>query len=411
MSLVRTKLQNDLPELSTYFQTGGLVDAVVNMGLPAPIDVQVGGSNLDEAAATAASLAKKIRTLDGVGDVLVPQDVDYPSLKLDVNREMAGRLGLTSREVVDNVITALASNAMIAPNYWDDPKSGNSYVLGVQYPESQIKSMEDLYRIPIKSPNGAMATNLGALIKVSRTEAPTEVDHYQLRRVIDVYVSPSGQDLNRLATRVDQVIAQEKIPADLTITMRGSVDGMRRSFISFGLGLVLSIVLVYLILMAQFSSFIDPLIILLAIPPGITGVILFLLLTGTTLNVMSLMGVVMMTGIVVSNSILIVEFTRKLRSEGMEIADAVSMACRVRLRPVLMTSLATILGMVPMALAWETGSEQYAPLARAIIGGLAVSVVVTVFVVPAAYLLVHRNEETPRHHGGPAAAAADGGAL
>jgi len=399
MSQVREKLRDDLPELSTYFQTGGLVDAVVNMGLPAPIDIQVSGNNLDEAAATAASLAKKIRTLKGVGDILTPQDVDYPSLKLNVNREMAGRLGLTSREVVDNVITALASNAMIAPNYWDDPKSGNSYVLAVQYPESQIKSLQDLYQIPIKSPNGAAATNLGALVSVERTKAPTEVDHYQLRRVIDVYVSPSGQDLGGLANRVEKIIAQEKIPADLQVTMRGSVEGMRRSFTSFGVGLLLSIVLVYLILMAQFSSFVDPLIILLAVPPGITGVILFLWLTGTTLNVMSLMGVVMMTGIVVSNSILIVEFARKLRDEGMTIADAVAMSCRVRLRPVLMTSLATILGMIPMALALEAGSEQYAPLARAIIGGLTVSVIVTVFVVPAAYLLVHRKEETPRNQG------------
>jgi multidrug efflux pump subunit AcrB len=396
MSLVRSKLREDLPELSTYFQTGSLVDAVVNLGLPAPIDIQISGNDLNEASATAADLAKKIRALDGVGDVLIPQDVDYPSLRLDVNREMAGRLGLTSREVVDNVITALTSNAMILPNYWDDPKSGNSYELAVQYPESQIKSLQDLEQIPIKSPDGATATNLGAVVQITQTKAPTEVDHYQLRRVIDVYVSPTGQDLGGLATRVDRVIAQQKIPEDLQVTMRGSVEGMRRSFSSFGIGLLLSVILVYLILMAQFASFIDPLVILLAIPPGITGVILFLLVTGTTLNVMSLMGVVMMTGIVVSNSILIVEFTRKLRDEGMAIGDAVAMACRVRLRPVLMTSLATILGMVPMALALEAGSEQYAPLARAIIGGLTVSVLVTVFVVPAAYLLVHRREETQR---------------
>jgi len=394
MSLVRSKLREDLPELSTYFQTGGLVDAVVNLGLPAPIDIQVSGNDINEASATAADLAKKIRGLDGVGDVLVPQDVDYPGLKLQVNREMAGRLDLTSREVVDNVITALSSNAMIAPNYWDDPKSGNSYLIAVQYPESQMKSLQDLDQIPIRSPNGAIATNLGAVVQIQPMKSPTEVDHYQLRRVIDIYVSPSGQDLGGLATRVDRVIAQQKIQENLQVKVRGSVEGMRRSFSSFGVGLLLSIILVYLILMAQFASFIDPLVILLAIPPGITGVIIFLLVTGTTLNVMSLMGVVMMTGIVVSNSILIVEFTRKLREEGMAIRDAVAMACRVRLRPVLMTSLATILGMVPMALALEAGSEQYAPLARAIIGGLTVSVLVTVFVVPAAYLLVHRKEET-----------------
>jgi multidrug efflux pump subunit AcrB len=225
-------------------------------------------------------------------------------------------------------------------------------------------------------------------------QTPTEVDHYQLQRVIDIYVSPSGEDLGGLAKRVDKVIAGASIPGDLRVAMRGSVEGMRKSFSSFGIGLILSVILVYLILMAQFASFKDPFIILLAIPPGILGVILFLLLTHTTLNVMSLMGVVMMTGIVVSNSILIVEFTRKLREEGMPIEEAVAMACRVRLRPVLMTSLATILGMVPMALALEEGSELYAPLARAVIGGLTVSVILTVFVVPAAYLIVHRKSET-----------------
>jgi multidrug efflux pump subunit AcrB len=211
--------------------------------------------------------------------------------------------------------------------------------------------------------------------------------------VIDVYVSPAGQDLGGLAGKVQKIIDSTKPRENVRITMRGSVEGMRQSFKSFGLGLILSIILVYLILMAQFASFVDPFIILLAIPPGITGVILFLLATHTTVNVMSLMGVIMMTGIVVSNSILIVDVTRVLRREGHPIKEAVAAACRMRLRPILMTSLATILGLVPLALALEAGSEQYAPLARAIIGGLTVSVVVTVFLVPAAYLIIHRHEE------------------
>lgn len=393
MRRVREKLHDDLPELSTYFQTGGLVDAVVNLGLPAPIDIQVGGNNMLEAYKTANSLAQKIRRLKGVSDVLIPQDLDYPGIQLNVNREMTAKLGLTSREVVDNVITALSSNGMIAPSYWVDPKSGNNYLLTVQYPDTQVKSMTDFQQIPLRSKDGTNVTTLGSVADVENIDTPTEVDHYQLRRVIDVYVSPATEDLGGVAGEVDKIVAKERIPEGVTVAMRGSVEGMRQSFKSFGIGLILSIVLVYLILMAQFASFIDPLIILLAIPPGITGVILFLLVTHTTLNVMSLMGVIMMTGIVVSNSILIVEFARTLRGEGMPIDEAVSMACRVRLRPVLMTSLATILGMIPMALALETGSEQYAPLARAIIGGLAVSVVVTIFVVPAAYLLVHRKEE------------------
>jgi hydrophobic/amphiphilic exporter-1 (mainly G- bacteria), HAE1 family len=282
---------------------------------------------------------------------------------------------------------------MIAPSYWVDPKTGNDYMLTVQYPDAQIRSMADLKQIPLRSDKGTSTTQLGDVSDIKSIQSPTEVDHYQLRRVIDVYVSPSGEDLGGLATRVDKIIAGIQKPENIRIAVRGSVDGMRQSFKSFGLGLVLSIILVYLILMAQFASFIDPFIILLAVPPGITGVILVLLLTHTTLNVMSLMGVIMMTGIVVSNSILIVDVTRVLRSEGKPIREAVATACRLRLRPILMTSLATILGLVPMALALEAGSEQYAPLARAIIGGLTVSVVVTVFLVPAAYLLVHRHEE------------------
>ena len=204
---------------------------------------------------------------------------------------------------------------------------------------------------------------------------------------------PRARTWAHCRSEVQKIIDDTKLPPNLRVEMRGSVEAMQQSFLSFGVGLLLAIVLVYLILMAQFASFVDPFIILLAIPSGITGVILFLLITRTTLNVMSLMGVLMMTGIVVSNSILIVDVTRIYRARGMPIREAVALACRVRLRPILMTSLATMLGLIPMALALEAGSEQYAPLARSIIGGLLVSVVVTVFIVPAAYLLIHRREE------------------
>jgi multidrug efflux pump subunit AcrB len=393
MHRVRRKLAEDMPELTSYFQSGGLVDAVLNLGLPAPIDIQVSGSHLRETYRTAQALRQRIQALKGVSDVLVPQDLDYPALRLDINREMAARLGLSSKEVVDNVITALTSNQMIAPSYWVDPKTGNDYMLTVQYPDTQIHSLYDLKQIPLRSANGTDTTQLGAVTDITTINSPTEVDHYQLQRVIDLYVAPSGEDLGSVASKVDDIIARTKLPEGVRVNMRGSVEGMRRSFKSFGLGLLLSIVLVYLVLMAQFASFIDPLIILLAIPPGITGVIVVLLLTGTTLNVMSLMGVLMMTGIVVSNSILIVDVTRRYREGGMPIREAVALACRVRLRPILMTSLATLLGLFPLALALEAGSEQYAPLARSIIGGLLVSVVLTVFIVPAAYLLIHRKEE------------------
>jgi HAE1 family hydrophobic/amphiphilic exporter-1 len=397
MNRVRAKLAADLPELSTYFQTGGLVDSIVNLGLPAPIDIQVSGNNMREALKTSSDLAKKIKELKMVSDVLIPQDLDYPGIELNVEREMASRLGLSSKETVDNVITALSSNSMIAPSYWVDPNNGNNYMLTVQYLESQVKSMLDLQTIPLRSRDSENSTDLDAVSDMKTINTPTEVDHYQLRRVFDVYVSPSGEDLGGLAKQVQHIINGTTLPPNVRVTTRGSVEGMRQSFKSFGIGLALSVVLVYLILMAQFASVKDPFLILLAVPPGFTGVILFLLITRTTVNVMSLMGVMMMIGIVVSDSILIVEFARELRRQGQPLLEALKNACHVRLRPIMMTTFATLLGLIPLALALEAGSEQYAPLARAIIGGLSLSFLVTLFLVPAAYLLMHRSEElTPK---------------
>ena len=392
MARVKKKMETDLPELTAYFQSGGLVDAVLNLGLPAPIDVQVAGTNMEQAYATALKLSAKIRNINGVADVFTPQDVDYPALQLDVDRTRAGEMGLDQQEVVDNIITALTSNTMIAPSFWIDPNTGNDYMLTVQYPEDQVKSLADLKAIPLRAAEGKDPTRLDMVSNVRRIKSPTEVDHYQLRRTIDIYVRPLNEDLGKIANAIDGIIAQTQVPTGLSITLRGMVQGMRASFTSFTLGLSLAVVLLYLILVAQFRSFLDPFIIILAVPPGLSGVILTLWLTGTTLNVMSLMGVVMLVGIAVSNSILIVEFTRHLREEGMPVRDAVANACRVRLRPVLMTSLATIIGLLPMALKLGAGSESYAPLARAILGGLSVSVALTVFLVPAAYVLVYDRE-------------------
>jgi len=394
MRRVRERVARELPQLTTYFQSGGLVDAVLNLGLPAPIDVQVSGSDMQQTYAVASEMASQIRQLRGVSDVLIPQDIDYPALQLEVDREKASQLGLSQKEVVDNVITSLTSNAMIAPNYWIDPKSGNPYLLTVQYPESAVSTLTDLKQIPLRGPKIAQPTFLDSVVKVRTIASPTEVDHYQLFRVIDLYVSPRTENLGKITPQIEKILKNTKMPEGARVTLRGSVQGMQASFKSFGIGLILSVVLVYLVLVAQFASWTDPFIILLAVPPGLAGVLLFLLATHTTLNVMSLMGVVMMVGIVVSNSILIVEFARHLRHEGKPLKEAVSTASRLRLRPVLMTSLATLLGLIPMALGIEVGSEQYAPLARAIIGGLLVSVTVTVYLVPASYLILHRKQGT-----------------
>jgi multidrug efflux pump subunit AcrB len=414
MARVRERLAREMPELTAYFQAGGLVDSVINQGLAAPIDVQVSSNNMHGAFDLARSLSQKIKALPNVSDVYIPQDLNYPGLALNIDRERASLIGLSAKDVVDNVITALTSNGMVAPSYWIDPKTGNNYLVTVQYANRVINhmTMEDFQNIPLRGtrppgfdpmqegrsagdPGGHTAgyTPLRSVAQIKQINTPTEVDHYQIRRVIDIYVATKTEALQQVGKEVNRLLADTRTDKNTRIAVRGAAVSMNESFRDFGLGLLISIALVYLILMAQFTSFIDPLIILMAIPPGLAGVVMILLFTGSTLNIMSLMGMIMMTGIVVSNSILIVEFSGILHAEGLPLLEATVLACKVRLRPILMTSLATLLGMIPMALGLEAGSEQYAPLARAIIGGLGVSVVVTVFLVPAVYLAIHTRRE------------------
>jgi multidrug efflux pump subunit AcrB len=414
MARVRERLAREMPELTAYFQAGGLVDSVINQGLAAPIDVQVSSNNMHGAFDLARSLSQKIKALPNVSDVYIPQDLNYPGLALNIDRERASLIGLSAKDVVDNVITALTSNGMVAPSYWIDPKTGNNYLVTVQYANRVINhmTMEDFQNIPLRGtrppgfdpmqegrsagdPGGHTAgyTPLRSVAQIKQINTPTEVDHYQIRRVIDIYVATKTEALQQVGKEVNRLLADTRTDKNTRIAVRGAAVSMNESFRDFGLGLLISIALVYLILMAQFTSFIDPLIILMAIPPGLAGVVMILLFTGSTLNIMSLMGMIMMTGIVVSNSILIVEFSGILHAEGLPLLEATVLACKVRLRPILMTSLATLLGMIPMALGLEAGSEQYAPLARVIIGGLGVSVVVTVFLVPAVYLAIHTRRE------------------
>ncbi|HEY1647669.1 MAG TPA: efflux RND transporter permease subunit [Terracidiphilus sp.] len=432
MRRVKEKLSREMPELSTYFQAGGLVDGVINQGLPAPIDIQIKSQNMEQSYALAQQLATKVSAMPGVSNVYIPQSINYPGLALNIDRERASLIGLSAKDVVDNVITALTSDGMVAPSYWIDPHSGNNYMVTVQYANRWINnmSMEDLKSIPLRGvkpvgytpmQEGEQAepasmqlfggdhtsgyVPLGQVADIQQINTPTEVDHYQIRRVIDVYVAPKTEALQNVGARIERLVAQTPHDQNTVLNVRGAVASMNEAFHDFGLGLIIAVLLVYLILMAQFRSFIDPFIILMAIPPGLVGVALILLLTGSTLNIMSLMGVIMMTGIVVSNSILIVEFAGILHADGQPLLDAVVHSCKIRLRPILMTSLATLLGMIPMALGLEAGSEQYAPLARAIIGGLALSVVVTVFLVPAVYLVIHGRHENRAAAG----SAAEGG--
>jgi multidrug efflux pump subunit AcrB len=396
MDRVKNELTSKFPDVRAFFQSGSMVDAILNSGMPAPIDIQVSTRDLPTTYNVAQDLARQIRKLPGVGEIYIPQDMNYPAIRLNVDRVHAGELGLTQKDIVDNVITALNSNTMIAPNYWVDYQTGNDYFLSVQYAEhgqSAIHNLVDLKQIPLRAPNLKDPTTLDSVVKLENLNSPTEIDHYQIQRVIDIYVTPSGEDLGKLTTAIQNTITEAKLPSNIRVNLRGMVEGMNASFKSFGIGFGISFILLVLILIAQFRSFIDPFLIMLAIPMGFVGVLIILPLTHTTLNVMSLMGVLMLIGIADSNSILIVDFAHKLEEQGMGVADAVITACRVRLRPILMTSFATIIGMIPMAMKLGEGGEQYTPMARAIIGGLTSSVLLTVFIVPAAYLLVYGRKE------------------
>ncbi len=383
MHRVQQRVSREMPELSAYYQAGGLVDSVINQGLPAPIDIQIKSQDMEKSYALATQLAARLQALPTVSNVYIPQSINYPGLALNIDRERASLVGLSAKDVVDDVITALTSDGMVAPSYWIDPKTGNNYLVTVQYANRWINhmSMEDLKNIPLR---GSRPLGYGPM---QRGGQATPVSAQLFR-------GDHTSGYTSLGSVANIQLAQTQHDRNTVINLRGAVVSMNQSFTDFGLGLLIAIMLVYLILMAQFASFIDPFIILMAIPPGLAGVVLLLVLTGSTLNIMSLMGLIMMTGIVVSNSILIVEFTNTLRAQGMPLLAATVEACKVRLRPILMTSLATLLGMIPMALGLEAGSEQYAPLARAIIGGLAVSVVATMFLVPAVYLLIHKRRET-----------------
>jgi multidrug efflux pump subunit AcrB len=426
MDRVQAAMAKKFPDIRTFFSSGSLVDAILNSGKAAPIDLQVSSPDLNQIDGIAQNLATQIRKIHGVSQVYVPQDMNYPALRLDVDRVHAGELGLTQKDVVDNVITALNSNYQIAPNYWVDRKTGNDYYLTVQYFEHgkpAIHNLADLGQIPLRDPfSGGMncgpsagptqlgngqpswacaggrrpTTVLNNVVAVNQVQTPTEVDHYQIQRTVDIYVTPSGEDLGRVTSAIRDILAKTNVPGNVRVTLRGLVEGMEASFKSFAFGFLISFVLLFLILTAQFKSFVDPFLIMLAIPMGFVGVLIILPLTHTTLNVMSLMGVLMLVGIADSNSILIVDFAHNLEKQGLSSAEAVITACRVRLRPILMTSLATVIGMIPLALKLGTGAEQYAPMAKAIIGGLTSSVVLTIFIVPAAYLLVYgkRNRQT-----------------
>jgi HAE1 family hydrophobic/amphiphilic exporter-1 len=393
MKAARQALRERVPEVRTFFQSGSIIDAVLNFGLAAPIDVQLSGPDYAVLHTLATAVESRIRRLPEVADAFIPQESGYPSLDVRVDRLKAGRLGLTQRDVVTNIITALTSNQMIAPSIWIDPKSGNDYFLTVQYPERDISSLETLKNIPVlgahdggSQQNAVLLRNVASV--VSETQ-PAEAAHYNIQRVVDVLVSPHGEDLKGTQAAIQTALAAVQMPPTVNVTFRGAVAAMQASFSSFGFGLATAIILLYLVMVAQFRSFVDPFIIMFAVPMGMIGVVAVLLATGTTLNIESFMGTIVMVGIVVSNSILLVDFTNQRRRGGEPLRRAIVEASRIRLRPIIMTALATVVGLLPIAMKLGAGSEASAPLARAAVGGLTVSTVLTLVLVPVIYEFIY----------------------
>lgn len=397
VAALKRELPMKVPELKTFFSSGSIVDSVLNFGLAAPIDVQISGPDYATLFPAARDIAQRLKSLPEVDDTFVAEESGYPTLRINVDRVKAARLGLSQREVITNVITALTSNEMIAPSIWIDPHSGNDYFLTAQYAENAIDSVETLRNIPVRSASDSRGRDDALLLRnvatITREKHPAEADHYNIQRVVDVLVAPRSDDLGGTRAAVDRALQGYKLPAASRIHIRGSVAAMEQSFQSFGYGLALAVVLLYLVMVAQFRSFLDPFIIMFSVPMGLIGVVWTLLFTGTTLNIESFMGIIAMVGIVVSNAILLVDFANQRRQGGEDLRSAIIQSARIRMRPILMTTLATIVGLLPMALKLGAGSEASAPLARAAAGGLAVSTLLTLFLVPALYEIFYSRRQ------------------
>lgn len=427
---LRGTLGQELPGLKFSFQTGGIVSDVINAGLPAPIDIKVSGPKLTELAETANRIREAVAVIPGTADVQVRQGMDYPEIHLDINRAKASYVGLNEQQVVTDLITGLASNVTLNPGYWIDPRSNNAYFVVTQFPEQLLVEFDDFLNLPLigtqvehpatasiggnllrgsslvlsQTPfperprlpgvtmNGGTPIVLRDLVDVTRRTGPEVVDHHNLQRTMDVLVSVPGNDLGHVAGAVERAVKALTVPTDVRVTLKGEVDSMRAALSGFAGTLPLAMILIYLVMVGLFRSWMDPFVIMFAVPLGFIGVIWMLLATDTSVNVESLIGTLMMIGIVVSNSVLLVDFANNRMQEGLPLEEAVIEAGRLRIRPILMTSLATIIGLAPMALGLGEGSEANMPLARAVIGGLGVSTIMTLLFIPVLHATLRRRQ-------------------
>src|SRR5579871_4570166 len=396
MRQLRQYLPQHFPSVEFFFQPADIVTQILNFGLPSPIDVQVVGTDMQSSYAIAQQIANKMRHIPGAVDVHVQQMLSLPTVYMDIQRTRVTQVGLTARDVAQSALVSLSGSFQTSPNFWLNPSNEVTYQIAVQAPQYRMTNLQDLMNIPVVSQQGPQL--MGNLVQLTPTVRPATVNHYNVQPVIDVYASTQDRDLGAVANDTYKVLKtfDGKLPRGTQLVVRGQVATMRSSFIGLGTGLAGAILLVYLLIVINFQSWLDPFIIITALPGALAGICWFLLLTHTTLNVPSMTGAVMCMGVATANSILMVSFAREQMDEGMPAFKAAVSAGYTRVRPVLMTALAMIIGMVPMALGFGEGGEQNAPLGRAVIGGLLFATVATLFFVPSVFAIFHSRLEARR---------------
>jgi multidrug efflux pump subunit AcrB len=389
---LRRKLPKTFPGTQFFFQPADIVGQILNFGLPSPLDIQLVGMDMAGNYKIANEMAARIRQIPGAADVHVQQALDEPLVRVDVDRTKAGEMGFTQANVASDALVALTTSFQTAPSFWLSPQ-GVSYSVVTETPQYRMDSLGAFRNIPISGGNVPRPELLGNLANIRRAQAPAVVSHYDIQRVIDIYAATQGRDLGGVASDVEEVVNQyrAKLPHGSFIIERGQVETMHSSFWGLGFGILFAVIFVYLLMVVNFQSWMDPFIIITALPAALAGIVWMLFITRTTLNVPSLMGAIMCVGVATSNSILLVTFATSELKEGKSSIDAAFRAGVVRLRPVIMTALAMMIGMVPMAMGIGEGAEQNAPLGRAVIGGLLIATVATLFFVPVIFSFLHRK--------------------
>jgi multidrug efflux pump subunit AcrB len=379
------------------FLPADIVSQILNFGLPAPIDVQVIGNNQKANYAYAGELLKRIRMVPGIADLRIQQVFNYPQINVEVDRTLAGEVGLTERDAANSLLVTLSGSSQVQPNFWLNTQNGVSYPIVAQMPQYRINTMSDLVNLPLTSTKTKAPQYLGGLGQITPGPSPGVVSHYNVQPAIDIYGAVQDRDLGAVAGDINRVLddTRKDVPRGSYVALRGQVDTMTSAYSQLYFGLAGAVVLVYLVIVVNFQSWLDPFIIISALPGALVGIIWMLFMTGTTLSVPALTGAVMCMGIATANSVLVVSFAREGLANGLDSTTAALEAGFTRFRPVLMTALAMIIGMVPMALSLGEGGEQNAPLGRAVVGGLAVATIATLFFVPTVFSVLHRRRTPP----------------